>query len=76
MREIKFRAWDTSIKKMWVNVQNAYDTLHHHCCEDENCNHKTDLFVDSFGGSYLLLFYHYDIIILIFCCWQYSFQLQ
>lgn len=50
MREIEFRCWDKVNKKMWHNVQNAYDTLHHHCLhsEDENC----ECFFDncSFGA--------------------------
>lgn len=29
-REIKFRAWDKKEKRMWWNVQNAYDTLGWH----------------------------------------------
>lgn len=37
MREIKFRAWDKTQERMWLNVQNAYDTLEQHCCEDEDC---------------------------------------
>lgn len=37
MREIKFRAWDKEEKKMWWNVQNAYDTLGSYCKhEDED----------------------------------------
>jgi uncharacterized phage protein (TIGR01671 family) len=30
VRTLKFRAWDKDEKKMWWNVQNAYDTLHCH----------------------------------------------
>lgn len=29
-RVIKFRAWDKKEKRMWWNVQNAYDTLEDH----------------------------------------------
>ena len=31
MREIKFRAWDKENKKMWYNVQKAYDNLGSFC---------------------------------------------
>ncbi len=42
-REIKFRAWDKVNNRMWYNVQNCYDTLNHHCCEDEkNCKYEYD----------------------------------
>lgn len=50
-REIKFRAWDKKEKRMWWNVQNAYDTLGTHCCPDkegERCENG-DLYESSFG---------------------------
>lgn len=33
-REIKFRAWDKELNKMWFEVQDFYDTL----CEEEHGN--------------------------------------
>lgn len=43
MRQIKFRAWDKKIKKMWWNVQNAYDGQENHQNpdkEDDNCDYS------------------------------------
>lgn len=49
-RLIKFRAWDNEKKRMWWNVQNAYDTLGVHCCpkETDECRHD-DFMPSSFG---------------------------
>lgn len=33
-REIKYRAWDKTLKRMFLNVHEAYDTLHCHNLED------------------------------------------
>jgi uncharacterized phage protein (TIGR01671 family) len=37
MRKISFRAWDKEERRMWLNVQNAYDTLGKHC-EHDDCD--------------------------------------
>ncbi len=42
MREIKFRAWDKDEKRMWWNVQSAYDMMGCHVmpeCDDSNHEH-------------------------------------
>ena len=31
--EIKYKAWDKIQKRMWFNVQEAYNGLNRHCCE-------------------------------------------
>ena len=51
-REIKFRAWDKRNKRMWWNVQSAYDTLHnHHTPDEEKEDEGENIFrPDSFGG--------------------------
>ena len=36
MREIKFRAWNKEEKRMYWNVQAAYDTLHCHNVPDDS----------------------------------------
>jgi len=50
-KEIKYRAWDIAEKRMWFNVQKAYDTMGHHCCEDPDCDcdYGQVLFATSFG---------------------------
>lgn len=54
-RELKFCAWDKINKKMWYNVQNAYDTLGEHCehsAEEQKtckCRLEDPLMVHSFG---------------------------
>jgi uncharacterized phage protein (TIGR01671 family) len=51
MREIKFRAWDFENKRMWWNVQDAYDTLERHDVEfPDALSHKIDFFPNSFGS--------------------------
>lgn len=53
MRKIRFRAWDIAEKRMWWNVQNAYDTLGcHNIPEDkDDCDCKEHMFLpSSFGG--------------------------
>lgn len=52
-REISFRAWDKKEKRMWWNVQNAYDTLGTHCCEEETSECKHDDFSPSSFGQVL-----------------------
>lgn len=46
-REIKFRAWDKNEKRMWWNVQDAYDSGGHHCCPD---GPKKESCVEFFPG--------------------------
>lgn len=56
-REIKFRAWDEEKKKMWWNVESAYDTLHchnyNHKEEDEDCDCEEHRFMPSSFGKVL-----------------------
>lgn len=47
MRAIKFRAWDKKNQTMWINVQNAYDTIHHHA-EDNSKGLDVRLYADCF----------------------------
>jgi len=54
MRDFKFRAWDKDEKRMWFNVQNAYDMQERHCCEsteyDCKCTgNNNEFFFSSFG---------------------------
>lgn len=53
----KFRAWDKQEKRMWWNVQDAYDTLHCHNYPENtkywDCNCKTHDFMPSSFGSVL-----------------------
>src|SRR3990167_7817063 len=54
-RKIKFRAWDKQSKKMWFDVQDAYDTLHDHCLHSEleretcDCRSNESFMPSSFG---------------------------
>lgn len=52
MREIKFRAWNKEEKRMYFNVQKAYDMANCHnqpnnICDREDCDH--DFIPSSFG---------------------------
>jgi len=50
-RPIKFRAWDEKEKKMWFNVQDAYDSMACHCkSKSEHVDKGPCSFVErSFG---------------------------
>ena len=54
-RIYKFRAWDKENKRMWWNVQNAYDTLGNHHTEDQNMENEemADVFFPSNFGEVL-----------------------
>ena len=51
MREIKFRAWDKSKRRMWWNVQDAYDTLGNHDTEDYRGKKEQEFYPSSFGHA-------------------------
>ena len=55
MRDLKFRAWDKTEKRMWWNVQNAYDMLGCHNAplnQGQDCDCKEGHYFppNSFGG--------------------------
>ena len=53
MKDIRFRAWDKIEKRMWWNVQEAYDTLHSHHTPDPDVDSSAleDQFMPcSFGA--------------------------
>ena len=54
MRPIKFRAWCKEDKRMYWNVQNAYDTLACHnfpeTCDDKDIECDHDFMPSSFGS--------------------------
>lgn len=52
MREIKFRAWDKIEKRMWWNVQDAYDTLHVHHNADPETKRSMDLSDEFMPSSF------------------------
>ena len=47
MREIKFRAWDKDYKRMFWNVQDAYDCLNVHHVEFPDDDDRHSSYVDS-----------------------------
>ena len=51
MREIKFRAWDKKEKRMYWNVESAYDSLHCHNVPDDPEECGCDMLSHTFGPS-------------------------